>query len=292
MKGLVLLVTLILSVIILIFSLVFSQMILATNAVSPIDKDYLDSLKLQAKVECLQNSQCLDGFECIYNKCIDKNSINICKKISLSTHTRKLEEGSAINSIKEVITNSELPYLLNDGEIVEILNGDLIEHLYRQDILIGDYKLEKENEGYFIIANNSSEPIYTLRITFSKGVDFTSGNIKGQVLRILGKEYTIGEDSTNSFIYLISNNKTIRLEDGKNVEVNSFSNPIKETYVSIANDADGNVVMFEIKFTMQEKNKDNIGVRENYMDSVSNAINLSFNYADDEFADVRIGGNC
>ena len=49
-----------------------------------IDQDYLEDLRLKAEVECLQNSQCSEGFECVANECIDKGKIDVCQNMGLS----------------------------------------------------------------------------------------------------------------------------------------------------------------------------------------------------------------
>ncbi len=250
-----------------------------------LDKDYLENLKLKANVECLQNSQCPEGFECVGNKCITKSEINLCQNIKLFTPTRKLKTGQPINSIREIITDSELPHLLADGDLVELIDNKLTKHFYVQVIYIGENNLEKENGEYSININN--KPIYTYRLMFSKSVDFSSENIRGQVLRILGKEYVIDSKSDNNKIILIYDNKKIKLEDEKSV-----NDIIKESLVNIKRNEDGKIIMFEVSFNIQDKDKSNIKVKENYSDPVFNAIKLSFDGIDNEFADIRLGGNC
>ena len=252
------------------------------------DKEYLNNLKLQANVECLQNSQCSEGYECVANKCLETKKINNCKDMGLSTPTRRLKEGDFLNTYKRVVTSSQLQDLLANGELVEIINNQLIEHFYTQVILIGNSKIEKENSNY-LIKTNSNEPIYTLRVAFSKSVDFSSKNIQGQVLRILGKEYIIGRDSTNSAISLISNTKEIKLKKFENVKMNS--NSVSGAITNIDQDSNGEVAVFEIAFNMPDNS--NIKVGENAADRVFDAIKLSFNSVDaNGFADARIGGKC
>jgi len=240
-------------------------------AIKTIESSYLEELRLNVEVECLQNSQCNEGFECVGNKCIDEKEIDICQEFKLYSGGTKLKIGEPINSVKNVITHAQLPYLLSSGEIVEEINKELIEHVYLQIIFIGENKIEKENEEYSIKIDN--EPAYVYKLVFSKAVDFSSENIQGQVLRILGKEYIIGDKSDNSKIYLVSEDKEILLKDGENVKVN-----VNER---------GDVLAFEIGFDLQN----NLKVKEDVLDSVFDSIKFSFNDFNN-FADVRIGGNC
>src|SRR3989344_332992 len=281
-------VILLILVVISALSFVLSQNSSVVYQGSIINEDYLESLRLEANVECLQNSQCSEGYECVANKCLETKKINNCKDMGLSTPTRRLKEGDFLNAYKRVVTSSQLQDLLANGELVEVVDNQLIEHFYTQVILIGETKIEKENSDY-LIKTNSNEPIYILRITFSKSVDFSSRNIQGQVLRILGKEYVIGTDSTNSVISLISNTEEIKLEKLENVKMNS--NSLSGTIANIEKDSNGEVAVFEIAFNMPDNS--NIKVGENAADRVFDAIKLSFNSVDaNGFADARIGGKC
>ncbi len=84
----------------------------------------MDSLKQKAGLECLQNSQCSSGFECIENKCQNNSDVNIYKNIKLFNLAKKLRSGDSINRTRKYITANSLPYLLSNGEIVELKEGE------------------------------------------------------------------------------------------------------------------------------------------------------------------------
>jgi len=261
-------------VILIVLTLIISAIVIFPKTgfvTQSLNANNLENLRQKAEVECLQNSQCPENSSCVGNKCIDKKEIDLCQSVSLSTPTRKIKKGDSINSIKEVLTKAQLPFLLSDGELVEEINNELIKHFYIQIILIGEDKIEKENQDY-LIENN--QPIYTYRLIFSNGVDFSDKNIQGQVLGILGEEYTISSNSDNSNIYLVSKNKKIVLKDSEDIK--------------ITQNEEGKIIMIEISFFSNNK----IKTKENHIDSVFNKIKFSFNNADDNSADVRIGGSC
>ena len=83
-------------------------------AVKPIDATHLEELRLKAEVGCLQNSQCSEGSECVNNVCVNKNEIDICKEVSLSTTVKRLQTGDSINSAKKTLSESDLHYLITD----------------------------------------------------------------------------------------------------------------------------------------------------------------------------------
>jgi hypothetical protein len=239
-----------------------------------IDKNYLESLRVNVDVECLQNSQCSEDYECVANSCIDKKEINLCVERSLSLPVRRLEVGEPINSEVEAITKDTLPFLLPDGELVKIVDDKAIEYFYKQAIFVGANKIEKENEDYFIKEENN-EPLYTYKLYFSNGVDFSDKNIQGQTLRILGKEYIIGSKSTNSEVYLVSDGNILKLENSKDVKITT--------------DEKGDIDKIEILYFLQNEMK----ISESNIDSMFNSIKLSFNSVDKNgFVDATIGGNC
>ena len=204
----------------------------------------------------------------------------------------KLKLGDSINSYKRVITNYELPFLLNKGKIIEIVNNETIEHLYVQNILIGYAEISKDN----IQSKSTENNILIYRLTFSKNVDFSSKNIQGQILRILGEEYIIGDSSDNSKIELIKTNedKKIKFEDRRKVSKGLFSN-VEGTSVNLIKDSEGNIAIIEIEFSLSSNlntNKDKINLKEGFEDSVFEKIELSFDNVQGEYADMKIGGRC
>jgi len=245
-----------------------------TSQETVFDGNYLESLRINVGVECLQDSQCSQNYECVSNSCVDKGEINLCKERSLSLPVRRLKIGEPMNSEVGVITNDNLPFLLPNGELVEIVNDKVIEYFYIQTIFIGANKIESQ-DGNYIIKEENNEPLYIYKLFFSNGVNFSDKNIQGQVLRILGKEYIIGSKSTNSEIELISEDSIIQLSDSKDIKITTNEN--------------GDVIKIEILYFSQN----DIEVSGNSLDNTFNSIKLSFNYVDkDGFVDVRVGGNC
>ena len=236
-----------------------------------LSQNTLENLKLKAQVECLQNSQCSENQECMENRCMNKNEIDVCQNVKLSTASRNLKEGDSINSIKSVLTKKDLSYLLSDGELVEIVKGGLIEYFYSPVILIGNNKIENEN-GNYVVKND--EPLYTYKLTFSNPVDFSNKNIQGQAIRIFGEEYIIKSNSDDSEIKLSSKNNNLNLKNKGSTK--------------IIKDNEEKVIAIEIDFNSLNK----IKVKENYSELFFNKTRLSFDNIDNEFADVKIGGNC
>ena len=103
---------------------------------SSVNEGNLEELKIKENVECLQNSQCSEGFECVDGECVEEDKIENCEEVKLYSGSRKLKQGDTLNSIKSVFTDGQLPYLLADGEIIEIIDNNLVEYFYFQIIFI------------------------------------------------------------------------------------------------------------------------------------------------------------
>ena len=165
---------------------------------------------------------------------------------SVFLSSEKLKQGDTLNSIKSVFTDGQLPYLLADGEIIEIIDNNLVEYFYVQIIFIGENVIERENESYIVKGD-----FFTYKLIFSKAVDFSNKNIHGQVLIILGKEYVIDSSSDNSKIVLVSDNKKIRLENGKKAKTKKglFFRDVEGNLVNLIKGEDGKIISIEIEFS-------------------------------------------
>jgi hypothetical protein len=267
-KGVWVMVLSAMAIVVILTTLFFPK---TTFAVKPIDASHLEELRLKAEAGCLQNSQCPEGSECVGNTCVDEKEIDKCQTVNLSTPTRQIRIGNSINSVKEILTKADLPFLLLDGEFVKIVDGKAIEYFYTSIILIGDNKVEKENDKYNI---KNDKPIYTYRLTFSNGIDFSDKDIQGQTIKVLGEEYILGSNSDNSNIYLVSDKINILLQNKDNIK--------------ITKDENGNIIRIEVAFSSQSPITDS----ETNTDSVFNSVKLSFNSVNVDFAEIRIGENC
>ena len=265
-------------------SFVLSERISWEYAVTSISASSQEDLRSQAQVECLSNSQCLGESECLENKCIDREKINLCQNIKLVPTSQHLSKNDSINKFRDTFTDGALPYLLTDGTIVAVIGKNLTIYEYVQVIKLGNKKLSFNQEIPVINSEgNKDEPLYILGIYFSNGIDFSNENIKGQSLRILGKEYVIGDKSTNSVIYLISEDRKIKLRDEQKIILGSQS--IENVKVTFRKDVRGHVLGIEMSFVSEDKRSNYI--EDKHLDPVFNAIEISLNQNN-----MKIGGYC
>lgn len=271
-------------------SFVLSEKTLQEYTITRISESSLEDLRSKAYVECLSNSQCSENSECLENKCVDKNKIHFCQNIKLAPMSQHIGNNDPINKFREIFTDGTLPYLLTDGSIAAVIDGNLTVYEYVQVVKLGKKKLVFSQERPFVSSNdNKNEPLYTFRIYFSNGIDFSNDNIKGQTLRILGKEYTVGDKSTNSIVYLISNDRKIKLDEKSGVVADS--NLLDNAKIRFIRDDKSLIIIIEIQYLQQSN--ENIPVGERYVDTLFNSIELSFESISDKNAAIlHLGGYC
>jgi uncharacterized protein YuzE len=268
--------------------IVISQSQSVVYNVDPISKSDLENIRALLKVECLQNSQCSNGYECINNNCIGGERINSCKDISLAPVSTPLFIGQSLNTYREAFTETNLPDLLSDGTIAVLENGNVTEYNYAQVIFSGSAKLRSQNGQVSLRATESpNDFFYKYKIYFSNGLDFSSRFVRGHSLRILGNEYVIGNDSTNSDLYLVSAERQIKLDNLRRIMVGQ--NEISGSDVSIDRDNNGNVISIEIIFNKGGVERQLVTVGDSYSDPIFNSSIISFNSYGDR-ASITIGG--
>ena len=258
--------------------------------VNSIDEKYLEEIRLQLNLDCLKDSQCLEGYRCVKRNCVRNEEANSCESISLAPVSTPLFIGQPLNSYRQAFTETNLPTLLADGTIAILENGNITEYNYAQVLFSGNAKLRSENGQAVIKVIESIEGYaYKYRLYFSRDINFSNKETRGQTLKILGKEYVIGSDSTNSDLYLISNERQIKLEDSRRVMVGQRE-VIGTTALMIKGET-GNVAIIEILFNKGGVERSSISSGSSYSDPAFNSSELSFHsYSDRAF--LTLGGKC
>jgi hypothetical protein len=249
-------------------------------AVNPAKDISTDSKKVQPEV--VDNSSTtpnVNTTDTLQNSSSNLNDTIIPEPVErVCTNTKFMGRG--------VITRTELPDLLVYGTLAGESGGDVAQYEYVQYILPGSNRIMEDNGNYFI--NNVS---YQLKTYFSRGVNFSNSEIRGQDFHLLGRNFTIGEESNNFGIILVSAEKTISLVENEGVYEGTTI--ITGTYVTFSRESDGKISAFEISFNRGGLEKPKLYVGEKYLESAFNAIDLSFNSVDEYgYANVTIGENC
>ena len=127
---------------------------------------------------------------------------------------------------KDVLTKTDMPTILADGTFTD---DDGTNYDYTQSVVLGktakfDYvKYDSDKDPELIIdlsGTSSSNPLYTLKVTFSKAVAFNSTKSEGQTITLFGKDYTIAPDTDEDTLVLYGASQSVTLNKDEETTVN------------------------------------------------------------------------
>ncbi len=162
--------------------------------------------------------------------------------VALDNPSEKLYLGSAINSVRDVLTAKDLPNLLAKGTFQD---DDGTTYDYSQYIEVGSntirfYQEDTDQDPIVEIQLDATgaTPLYTLRVDFNKQVDFTATESKGNSLTLFGQDFTIGSetDSSKLVLYKSSEEITMNKDDEATVTVGGNTYTIKVLGFDTGND--------------------------------------------------------
>lgn len=163
----------------------------------------------------------------------------------VSSSSRKLYYGDAINDAVQTITSAEMPNVLGDGSFSD-LSGT--KYTYTQNIIVGGSNVTFGNSGGDLkdptllidLGNNGALTdgwIYNYSLSLNKNLNVSdSTNVQGQKIKILGVDYVIGASSTNSTLYLYGAGETAIVTGGTpaTVTIGNSSHTVELTTTSSA----------------------------------------------------------
>jgi hypothetical protein len=136
--------------------------------------------------------------------------------VELYTGGTKIYISDALNKVKTIVTDVDLPTVLADGSF----SGN-VDATYVQTIVIGNnpnVTYEKQptssddpNLALKISTSPSSTPAYNLSVTFSKAVNFSHADSEGQDITLFGKEYTVGSATDGTNLVLLQSAERLSL---------------------------------------------------------------------------------
>lgn len=133
--------------------------------------------------------------------------------VSFDTGSTKIFLDTPLNTAKATLTKADLPTLLANTEF----SGDSSTKV-TQTITIGSGQSGGVNFGRVIFAKqpsskddpvvglsmgDSSNPIYTARVTFNRAVDFTHADSKGEEIVLFGQTFTVASETDGTSLVLL-----------------------------------------------------------------------------------------
>jgi len=134
----------------------------------------------------------------------------------LFTGGTKLYINDTINSVKEVLTKSDLPTILADDSF----SGN-VDSTYTQVIRLGSNPrltyAKQPTSSYdpqlgFALSTSTTSYLYNATITFAKTVNLSHADSKNQVLKLFGQKFTIGSGTDNANLILFKEASTLNLD--------------------------------------------------------------------------------
>jgi len=126
---------------------------------------------------------------------------------------------------KDTLTKTDMPTILADGTFTD---DDGTNYDYTQSVVLGktakfDYvKYDTDKDPELIIdlsGTSSSNPLYILKVTFSKAVAFNSTKSEGQTITLFGKDYTIAPDTDEDTLVLYGASQSVTLNKDEETTV-------------------------------------------------------------------------
>jgi len=139
----------------------------------------------------------------------------------------KLYINDTLNSIKTVLTKSDLPTVLADGSFsgnVDATSTFTIDIGSNPKITWAKQPTSSDDPNFALATTTSAANfIYSSVITFNKAINFTHADSEGQTITLFGQKYTIGSatDSTN----------LVLLKSAEKVDLSSDANPSQQVTI-------------------------------------------------------------
>jgi len=142
-------------------------------------------------------------------------AVSVTGGVSLDTSTDRIHLGDAINTVKQTLTERDLPTILADGEFED---DDGETYPYSQYIDVGtatvEFVQEDSDEDPILeieMGTDTTKPLYTLRVSFTEAVDFNDAKSEGNPIELFGTEFTVAEETDANKLVLYKSAETIVL---------------------------------------------------------------------------------
>jgi hypothetical protein len=147
--------------------------------------------------------------------------------VALFSGGTKVYINDSLNTVKSVLTKSDLPTVLGD----DTFSGN-VDATVTQQITLGSYPMvtykkqpTSDDDPNFALelSTSSANMIYNATAIFSKAVNFTHADSEGQALNLFGQTFTVSADTDGTSIVL--------LQSAEKISLDSEANPSQEVLI-------------------------------------------------------------
>jgi hypothetical protein len=147
--------------------------------------------------------------------------------VALFSGGAKIYINDSINTVKSVLTKSDLPTVLGD----ETFSGN-VDAKITQQIELGSYpkvtygkQPRNDDDPAFALAlsTNIANNIYNASATFSKAINFTAADSQGESLTLFGQKFTVSSSTDAT--------KLVLLQSAEKISLDSETTPSQEVVI-------------------------------------------------------------
>ncbi len=190
----------------------------------------------------------------------EATSAGVTGGVSLSTTSNQLHPGDAINKHRQTLTKDDLPTVLADGTV----EAGGTTYKYQQFLTVGS-KVPKISDGgeldYEVpmveIGTDASQPLYTLKVSFSKPLDLEDAVEDSAEIELFGKTFKIDSYTNTSTdvtsITLYGASQVLSLDKGQTATFTD-ANGEEHTLENVAV-IDENTAVFRLDGELKQKDE-------------------------------------
>lgn len=138
---------------------------------------------------------------------------------ALFTSSSKVYMNDTINSVKSIVTSTELPIVLKDSTFDGDVSADVTETIKlgsNSRVVYGQHPTTDDDPVIAVSLGTvaTTSYIYNATVNFNQAVNFTSSDSIGESFNLFGRQYTVGAGSTTTNLYLYESSETVDLSIG------------------------------------------------------------------------------
>jgi hypothetical protein len=139
----------------------------------------------------------------------------------LFTSSSPLLMNSSLKTVRETLTDSELPNVMADGDFDGDVSASVEHRLTMGENPVISFKKQPTDDddpqaGISLGTSASTQYIYNATIIFDEAVNFTHADSQGEDLTLFGQKFTISSATTTSKLIMFKSSETVFLDSDTN----------------------------------------------------------------------------
>ena len=136
--------------------------------------------------------------------------------VELFSGGTKIYVNDSLNTVKNVLTDTELPTVLKDETFSGVVDASLTQTIdlgSNPKISFKKQPTSSDDPTYSLeTSTSSSNYIYNASVTFNKAVDFNNASSEGEEIRMFGQTYTVASATDGTNLILLQSAEKLSLD--------------------------------------------------------------------------------